>query len=34
MDDLASGVWYFAVTAYTTDGAESDYSTVVSATVL
>jgi hypothetical protein len=34
MDGLASGVWYFAVTAYTSEGAESDDSTVVSATVL
>jgi hypothetical protein len=30
---LTPGVWYFSVTAFTSDGAESDDSTVVSATV-
>jgi hypothetical protein len=30
MDDLSSGTWYFAVTAYTTAGLESELSTIVS----
>jgi hypothetical protein len=30
---LTPGVWYFAVTAYTSEGAESNDSAVVSATV-
>jgi putative Ig domain-containing protein len=34
MENLQSGTWYFAVTAFTSDGAESDKSAVVSATVL
>jgi hypothetical protein len=34
IDGLASGVWYFAVVAYTSEGAESDNSAVVSANVL
>jgi hypothetical protein len=32
IEGLAPGVWYFTVTAFTNDGAESDDSTVVSAT--
>jgi hypothetical protein len=34
MDGLASGVWFFAIVAYTSEGAESANSTVISATVL
>lgn len=30
---LAAGTWYFAVTAYDTDGYETEYSTVVSKVV-
>jgi hypothetical protein len=30
---LASGTWYFAVTAYTSGGLQSGYSTVVSRTI-
>ena len=30
---LSAGVWYFTVTAFTSDGAESDDSAVVSATI-
>lgn len=33
IEGLTSGVWYFAVTAFTSEGAESDNSTVVSATI-
>ena len=34
MDSLASGTWYFALTAYTTDGTESVQSAVISASVM
>ena len=34
VEGLASGVWYFAITAVTRDGAESDNSAVLSASVL
>ncbi len=34
VEGLPPGVWYFAVTAYTSDGAESDQSVVANATVL
>ncbi len=34
IDGLASGVWYFAVAAFTSEGAESNDSAVVSASVL
>jgi hypothetical protein len=30
VDDLASGTWYFAITAYASDGTESQYSNVAS----
>lgn len=33
MDDLESGTWYFAMTAYTRQGAESAYSGIVQAVV-
>lgn len=33
IEGLAPGVWYFTVTAFTSEGAESDDSTVVSATI-
>jgi hypothetical protein len=33
IEGLTPGVWYFAVTAFTRDGAESDNSTVVSANI-
>jgi hypothetical protein len=33
IDGMASGVWYFAISAFTSDGAESDNSAVVSASV-
>ena len=34
MDTLQPGTWFFALTAFTTDGAESVKSTVISATVM
>jgi hypothetical protein len=34
VEGLASGVWYFAVTAFTSDGAESENSIVVSSSLL
>ncbi len=33
VEGLTSGVWYFAVTAYTAEGAESDKSEIASTTV-
>jgi hypothetical protein len=33
IEGLAPGVWYFSVTAFTNEGAESDDSTVVTATI-
>lgn len=33
VQDLTGGTWYFAVTAYTTAGLQSSYSTVVSKTI-
>jgi hypothetical protein len=33
IEDLEAATWYFAVTAYTTDGTESSRSTVVSKTI-
>jgi hypothetical protein len=33
IEGLAPGVWYFTVTAFTSEGAESDDSTVVTATI-
>jgi hypothetical protein len=33
IEGLAPGVWYFAVTAYTSDGAESENSAVATATI-
>ena len=33
IEGLTAGVWYFTVTAFTSEGAESDDSTVVSATI-
>ena len=33
IDDLSSGTWYFAVTAYTTAGLESELSLVVTKTI-
>jgi hypothetical protein len=33
IQNLAPGVWFFTVTAFTNEGAESDDSTVVSATI-
>jgi hypothetical protein len=33
IEGLAPGVWYFTVTAFTSEGAESDVSSVVSATI-
>ena len=34
VEGLTSGAWYFAITAFTKDGAESDHSAVASASVL
>ena len=34
VDNLSSGTWYFAVTAYDTSGNESDYSNEVSKEIL
>jgi hypothetical protein len=33
IEDLAAATWYFAVTAYSDDGSESEYSTIVSKTI-
>jgi hypothetical protein len=33
IEELTEGTWYFAVTAYTTSGLESDFSTIASKTI-